>query len=75
MKAISIKPDRLEIIVLIIMLTFIVYQVLCYPVVGLANNGDFWRFILPEGLEYITTYDDEKYFKYINIKFSIIDNP
>lgn len=75
MKAISIKPDRLEIIVLIIMLTFIVYQVLCYPVVGLANNGDFWRFMLPEGLEYITTDDDEKYFKYINIKFSIIDNP
>ncbi|HEX4440442.1 MAG TPA: hypothetical protein VH854_10260 [Thermoanaerobaculia bacterium] len=42
------------------------------PIVGLANEGDFERVMLPAGLRYVTNVWDEIYYGYINRTFAIV---
>ena len=43
------------------------------PVIGLANNGDFERVMVPVGLGYLTDRFDERYFGWALTEFSIVE--
>ncbi|MFX1355603.1 MAG: hypothetical protein ACFFGP_16735 [Promethearchaeota archaeon] len=55
------------------MAAILLYQLAVHPIVGLANNGDFERFMGRIGLKYAITEYSDKYFGYINRDFQIVE--
>jgi hypothetical protein len=56
----------------LLLLALICVQLFVPPVTGLANNGDFERLMSSVGLSYDENVPyEEKYFKYINLKFNL----
>jgi hypothetical protein len=66
-------PDRLESVVLTLLVAVLFYQLFVPPVIGLANNGDFERFMGRVGLRYVVTDDSYRYWQYVNREFSIAE--
>ena len=66
-------PTRFEKFVLALMVAILLYQLIVPPTIGLANNGDFERFMGRLGLRHIVTEYSDKYFNYINRQFAITD--
>jgi len=53
------------------MAVILLYQLVVPPIVGVANNGDFERFMGRLGLQHLTTEYTDKYWNYVNREFSI----
>jgi len=49
------------------------YQLFLPPIVGLADNGDFERLMGRVGLQYTTEDREDRYFRYINTKFRVVE--
>jgi hypothetical protein len=49
------------------------YQLAVPPIVGLADNGDFDKVMRPAGLSHAAESYEDRYFFYVNSKFSFID--
>lgn len=60
-----------EILILSAAAIIIFYQLMVPPIVGLADNGDFWRVMKWEGLEYQKENDRDNLFYYIHRSYSI----
>ncbi len=67
------RPTRFEGLVLALMAAILLYQLAVPPIVGLANNGDFERFMGRIGLKYSVTEYSDRYFNYINRNFQIVE--
>jgi hypothetical protein len=61
-----------ETAVLLLVLAVTSYQLLIPPLIGIADNGDFVRVLLPVGLERIPTEYFDNYFHYFNSKYRIV---
>lgn len=57
---------RLEIWAGTLAAVILLFQLLAPPIVGLADNGDFWRMMPWGGLHYLSDQYDQRYFSYIN---------
>jgi len=44
------------------------------PVIGVADNGDFYRLMKPSGLEYLSDDASDRYFHYLNREYRIVDS-
>jgi len=65
--------ELLQWLVLSFMLLIMIYQLMVPPIVGIANNGDFERIMMWEGIIYKPDFTfEDKYFNHINLKFDII---
>ena len=64
-----------EAIVLLLFAAITSYQLLIPPLIGIADNGDFIRVLLPVGLERIPTAYDDNYFHHFNSKYRIVAPP
>jgi hypothetical protein len=68
-----LAPDRHESIVLLLLAVAIAYQLFLEPVVGMANNADFWRLFLPAGLGFKSTAEYwDTVFRFIDTKFVFV---
>ena len=65
------KIFPLEIVILIVMAIIITYQLIVPPIVGVADNGDFARVLPWFGLQPLAKEYNDRYFNYINRKFTI----
>jgi hypothetical protein len=54
-----------EIAVAAVTATLLAWQVLVPPIVGLADNGDFWRIALPLGIAYHPGDADPNFFRFV----------
>ncbi len=65
-----LRPDRLEISVLLVLSLAAVYQLFVEPIVGIADNRDFARLMDPAGLDYpsVASYR-ESVFQFVETKF------
>jgi hypothetical protein len=61
----------LEFLFLFIFAYNLINQLLIEPIIGLANNGDFYRLMDWFGLEYLSNNRNEMYFSHINRFFTI----
>jgi len=69
----KLRPDRLEIAVLILLTVAIAYQLFVDPVVGMANNADFARLIWPAGIGYKSSADYwDTVFRFSETKFVFV---
>lgn len=66
------KPSRFELIVLLIAASIITCQIFVHPLIGLADSGDFERFLPRIGLLQIPEDYEGKYFLNFNSKYRII---
>jgi hypothetical protein len=66
----SVRPDRLETVVLILVAAAASYQLFVEPVVGIADNRDFARLMDPSGIDYesVGKYR-ESVFQFVETKF------
>jgi hypothetical protein len=62
---------RLEKITLVVAAIIILYQLLIPPIIGLANNGDFWRVMKWGGIQYVAGKDEDHLFYFIDRTFAI----
>src|SRR5262245_46484675 len=69
------KPQRLEIAVLTIFVAVVGYQLFLPPIIGIADNGDFIRLLLPAGLRQIPTEFFDNYFHFFNSEYHIVARP
>lgn len=67
----KVHSYRLEILTIAVAIAILFYQLLIPPIVGLADNGDFWRVMKWDGIQYQTGTDEDHLFYYINRTFSI----
>ena len=51
----------------------LVFVLLVKPIVGVADNGDFWRVMAPAGLHHMSQNFDDTYFQYVNRQYDITD--
>lgn len=65
------KWTLLEVLFLLAFVFNLTNQLLVEPVVGLANNADFYRIMNWTGLHYLTDNPDELYYAHINRDFAI----
>jgi hypothetical protein len=65
-----LKP---EIIAVACAAILIVSMLMTGPIIGVADNGDFYRIMVPSQLAYLTNDDEERYFSYFNSKYSITE--
>jgi len=65
--------SRWDTIVVLAMACVIGYQLFLPPIVGLADNGDFERLMGRVGLQYTTEDREDRYFRYINTKFRVVE--
>lgn len=61
----------LEICTITVAAVIIFYQLMIPPIVGLANNGDFWRVMKWGGIQYQTGKDEDHLFYYISRDYLI----
>lgn len=67
------RPNGFEGVVLLLLLVSISYQLFMEPIVGMANNADFARLILPAGIGYHSSSDYwETVFKFSETKFEYV---
>lgn len=64
-----VKPSIIAL--LIVMLTS-GYALFVTPLIGLADNGDFARVMMPNGLKHEQQRDDNDFFGYFNYKYDIL---
>ena len=57
-----LKPDILEICSLLVVTVLVGYRLFVYPAMGMADNGDFSRFLTRPGLEHATIDEPFYYF-------------
>jgi len=62
------KPEIIAVILATVILTTVL---MIKPIIGVADNGDFYRVMIPVGLEYLTDDYSEKYFNYIHSKYRV----
>lgn len=67
-----LKPDILEICSLFVLTVLVGYRLFVYPAMGMADNGDFSRFLTRPGLEHVSIESTDKYFFYFNPTYRII---
>jgi hypothetical protein len=68
-----LRPDRLEITVLLLLTVAIAYQLFVDPVVGMADNRDFGRLIDPAGIDYKSVVDyRDTVFRFAETKFVLV---
>jgi hypothetical protein len=67
------KPNRFELVTLLIVAAILVYQLFVPPLIGLADNGDSVRFLEQRGLSHISTDYGVKYLAYFNSKYRITE--
>jgi hypothetical protein len=48
-------------------------QVVAHPIVGLANNGDFARMMIPSGLAFLSDNKTQTHLNYVNRTFAIVE--
>lgn len=65
--------SRWDAIVVFLMACAIGYQLLLPPIVGLADNGDFERLMGRVGLQYTSEDREDRYFRYINARFKVVE--
>ena len=65
------KWTLLEVLFLLAFAFNLTNQLLVEPVVGLANNADFYRIMDWTGLDYLTDNPDERYYAYLTREFAI----
>jgi hypothetical protein len=66
-----LRPDLFEILSLLVLLVIVGYRLFVPPIIGMADNGDFSRFMERAGLEHVPTEYADKYFLYVNSKYHI----
>jgi hypothetical protein len=69
------KPGRFEIAVLTLFLLIGVYQLFIPPLIGIADNGDFERMRIPNGISRIPSEATDQRFSYVISKFAIVPKP
>ncbi len=68
-----LRPDRLEITVLLLLTGAIAYQLFVDPVVGMADNRDFARLMDPAGIDYQSVAEyRETVFRFLDTKFAFV---
>jgi hypothetical protein len=50
------------------------YILIIEPVIGVADNGDFYRMMKPAGLEYLSEEPYGKYFHYVNREYKMVES-
>jgi hypothetical protein len=68
----EIRPTRLEALILLAMVGAIAYQLFTPPLIGMADNGDFERFLRWRGLRHIATDYQSKYFDNFHAKYRLV---
>lgn len=64
--------NKIQYIFLVSFAFLLLYQVVCKPIVGIANNGDFERLMCESGIYYPSNESfGDKYYSYINTSFNI----
>ena len=66
-----LKPDKVEALSLLVLLVVVGYRLFVTPAMGMADNGDFSRFMERAGLEHVSTEYADKYFLYVNAKYHV----
>jgi hypothetical protein len=66
------KPARAECLVVIFIAIVIAYQIFVPPLIGLADSGDFNRFLGQTGLAHSKTTYEDKYFDFFDSRYSVI---
>jgi hypothetical protein len=66
-----LKPDILEICSLFLLTVLVGYRLFAYPPMGMADNGDFSRFLTRPGLEHVTIESPDNYFYYFDPTYRI----
>src|SRR5262249_42646879 len=66
------KPTRFELVILLLFASIVIYTDFVSPVVGMADSGDFERFFAQTGLFYVNTSYEDRYFNFLNLKYTII---
>lgn len=64
---------RWDAITVLLMACAIGYQLLLPPIIGLADNGDFERLMGRVGLQYTSEDREDRYFRYINARFKVVE--
>jgi hypothetical protein len=69
------KPGRFEISVLALFLAVGIYQLFIPPLIGIADNGDFERLRIPNGLSRIPSEATDQRFNYVVSRFAVVPVP
>jgi len=69
------KPRLFEAIVLVLFLAVCTYQLFIPPLIGIADNGDFERMRIPNGISRMPTEATDQRFNYYVSKFAIVPQP
>ena len=64
-------PTVVASLALVGLAAIVLYQLLAPPIVGLADNGDYERIMLRFGLFHESDEYDDRYWKYLNLRFRI----
>src|SRR5262249_925474 len=60
------KPTRLEVAALAVAAVIISFQLFVPPIIGVADDADFYRVTLPLGLDHASTSFGDKYFDFVD---------
>jgi len=71
----AMKPRPFELAVLLLFLMISGYQLFVRPLIGISDNGDFYRLFQPAGLQEMPTERLDKYFYYFNSQYRIVAKP
>jgi hypothetical protein len=71
----SVKFRRAEAAALLTVLLLVSAQLMWPPMIGLANNGDFWRMTDWGALKYVETRWDDIYFNWVTREYKFVGNP
>ena len=70
-----LRPDRAEGLALVLVGAFAFALIVYPPMVGLADNGDFFRLMYWGKFEYLPQTDEDRYVGWIHREFQITKNP
>ena len=70
-----LRPDRAEGLALLLVVAFAFTLIVYPPMVGLADNGDFFRLMHWGKFEYLPQAAEDRYVGWINREFQITKNP
>ncbi|MCX7745891.1 MAG: hypothetical protein N2645_03225 [Clostridia bacterium] len=62
---------KLEVVVILIAAVLLIYVLMISPIVGVADNGDFYRIMTPAGLSYLTDNHNEIFFGHMHRLFGV----
>jgi hypothetical protein len=66
------RPAVFEIVVLALAAGVLAGQLLVSPAFGVANNGDYDRFLSETGLAHLSDQHSERYWRHVNLQYRIV---